>query len=455
MSRYGFTVTPMSAMAAVAFAVSTSGAAVGAQDIGPVKSTGETISADSYDKGSEMSDSGQSAAETIPVVEGWAEFMAGLEQLPQQMLAKLPEAQRADPQLRQEVGRLALEALTSVAIDTLGGDPDFPAFLPMIGQLINVGQPNADTIYRATRISPGGVYRLSGTRGSLNQAVIGQVVPRNAETGSGRAHLDLNSLQVDTEDRFEVIISAERPEGYSGTWWELRPAANRLLLRLVSYDWASEVSPTLALERIDIPMARPRVSAQILEQRLRMMPQAMGVLGPMFVDHVEELRREGFVHKFKPFDMSSSGGLTGQFYYETVYDLANDEALLIETEVPETCPYRSLILTNGIYETTDWYNNHSSLNGHQSAVDSDGKWRVVVSAKDPGLKNWLDTAGYPLGVIQGRWTNCSATPIPIIKKVTLAELASHMPTDAERVTSFERDEILRARRSAMMQRPHW
>ena len=167
------------------------------------------------------------------------------------------------------------------------------------------------------------------------------------------------------------------------------------------------------------------------------------------------MRAEGFVHRFKVPDFTMIGGLDGQFYYETVYDLADDEALVIETAVPEVCPYRSLILTNGIYETTDWYNNHASLNGHQGPVDSDGKWRVVVSARDPGVANWLDTSGYPTGMIQGRWTNCSDTPVPSITLVKLADLDAHLPADVARVTPEQRDEITRARRQAMMQRPHW
>ena len=353
------------------------------------------------------------------------------------------------------MARLALEALASVAIDTLGGDPDYPQFLPTIGQVLNVGQPNADTIYRAARIAPDGVYRLTGTRGSLNQAVIGQVVPRNAETGTGRAHLDINALPVDAEGRFEVLISATRPEGHNGAWWELRPAANRLLLRLVAQDWANEVSPTLALERIDRPLARGRVPAAVLEQRLRAMPVAMGFLGPMFVERVEQTRAEGFVHRFKVPDFSNIGGLEGQFYYETVYDLADDEALLIETEVPDVCPYRSLILTNGLYETTDWINNHASLNGAQAPLDRDGRWRVVVSARDPGVANWLDTSGYPSGMIQGRWTHCSANPVPEITLVKLADLPAHLPADVARITPQQRDDITRQRRRAALQRPYW
>ena len=378
-----------------------------------------------------------------------------LRDLPGQMLARLPAEMQADPQVRQEVARLALAALGSVTLDNLGGDADFPQFLPTIGQVLGVGQPNADTIYRAARIAPDGVYRLTGTRGSLNQAVIGQVVPRNAETGTGRAHLDINALPVDGAGRFSVIISAQRPEGYAGEWWELRPAANRLLLRLVAYDWANEVSPTLALERLDLPMARGRVPAGVLEQRLRAMPVGMGFLAAMFVDHVEQVRAEGFVHRFKVPNFTNGGGLEGQFYYETVYDLPDDEALVIATQVPETCPYRSLILTNGIYETTDWINNHSSLNGAQAPVDSDGIWRVVVSARDPGVANWLDTSGYPTGMIQGRWTHCSTNPVPDITLVKLADLAAQLPADVARVTPQQRDAITRERRQAALQRPYW
>jgi hypothetical protein len=388
-------------------------------------------------------------------VVGWQEFVESLRTLPDRMLAKLPDEQRKDPQIQQEVARLALESLASCAIDAIGGDGDFPAFLPTIGQLLNVGQPNADTIYRSARISPGGTYRLRGQRGSLNQVKIGQVVPRSAETGSGRAYLDVNTLKIDADGRFDVLISATKPEGYNGDWWELRPAAARLMLRMVSYDWANEQSPTFSIERIDRPMRRPRPSVADLEQRLRALPPSIDFMGLMFVDHVEQLRKEGYVNKFKEFDVSQIGGLVGQFYYETVYALTDREALIIESPVPDVCPYRSLILTNEIYETTDWYNNHSCLNGAQAVPDKDGILRFVVSPKDPGVKNWLDTAGYPTGVIQGRWTDCDSQPIPTIRKVPLADVVRLLPRDTAMVTLAERDQIIRERRAALLQRPHW
>ena len=123
--------------------------------------------------------------------------------------------------------------------------------------------------------------------------------------------------------------------------------------------------------------------------------------------------------------------------------------------MPKTCRYRSLILTNELYETTDWYNNHSSLNHTQAAPDKDGKLRIVVSARDPGVPNWLDTAGHRKGLIQGRWMECDSQPVPTVTKVKLSEVRSHLPADTGTVTPQQRQAIIRERRAAQVQRPIW
>lgn len=388
-------------------------------------------------------------------VAGWNELIDSLRTLPDRMLAKLPESMRTSPQVQQEVARLALESFTSAAIDAIGGDGDAPAFLPALSQVLNIGQPNADTVYRTARITPGGSYRLRGERGSLRLANIGQVVPRNAETGSGRAYLDINSLKVDARGHFDVLLSPTRPTGYTGDWWELRPAAYKLMMRLVSCDWENERSPTFSIERIDRPTGVPRRSAADLEQRLRALPQAVNIMGLMFVDHVEQLRHEGYLNRLKTFDITSAGGLVGQFYYEGAYDICDDEALIVEAKVPAKYAYYSLILTNELYETIDWYNNHSSLNDAQATVDKDGVLRVVVSHRDPGVPNWLDTAGHARGVIQGRWTECDSQPVPSVRKVALADVRNYLPPATATVTREQREHNVRARLSALQQRPLW
>src|SRR3546814_1928566 len=72
---------------------------------------------------------------------------------------------------------------------------------------------------------------------------------------------------------------------------------------------------------------------------------------------------------------------------DLAYDLTDDEALISEVRIPDQVSYWSLILTNELYETTDWNNNQSSLNDVQAVVDSDGVFRAVISARDPGVRS--------------------------------------------------------------------
>jgi hypothetical protein len=409
---------------------------------------------------SAAAESAQPVTASTPVP-GWTELLDGLRDLPDRVLARLPAEQRNDPQIQQEVARLALSAVTAAAIDALASDPDHPVFIPQLNNYITVGQPNADTNYRSAKIAPGGIYRLRGRRGSMNQVRIAEVGPRPKQTegaanlGAPRPVHDLNALSVDAEGRYDVVLSPSRPEGYSGDWWQLDPTTDMLLVRMVGSEWDKELEPTLSIERLDIPASRLRLSAQVLEEKLRSIPAAADFIAPLLVDKPQKLRAEGYLNKLKGVDLSHLGGLAGQFYYEGAYELRDDEALIVETPVPEKCAYRSLILTNEVYETTDWYNSHSSLNGAQAPADKDGILRIVVSAHDPGVLNWLDTAGYQSGVIQGRWLDCSSQPVPTVKRVLLKDVRKSLPDATAKVSPQEREKQVRDRRAALQQRPLW
>ncbi len=405
--------------------------------------------------------SNAAAAQTsgaAPQFPAWESFADELRQLGNEMLAKLPERLRNDPQVQQEAGRLLLEAVASKTIDALGSDGDHPVFLPASNVILNVGQPNADTTYRSATITPGGSYRLRGDHGSVRVFRLGQFGPMPDKASAGIsvfAYNDFNNLHLDNQGRFDVILSPTRPSGYTGDWWKLEPAATTLLLRQVDFDWSTERDPRIAIERLDKPVVRPRPDGAELERRLRGLAPSIGNMAFFLVDHVEGLRRDGYINRLKEFDVSKLGGLVGQFYYEGAYEISPDEALILEAKVPEGCTYWSMILTNDIYETTDWYNNQSSLNGAQLRVDRDGMVRVVISAKDPGVPNWLDTAGYPSGAIQGRWTDCSATPIPSLRKVAIADVRGLLPADTPTITQTQREQSLRDRRAQVQQRPLW
>src|SRR3546814_17140083 len=81
--------------------------------------------------------------------------------------------------------------------------------------------------------------------------------------------------------------------------------------------------------------------------------------------------------------------------------------------------------------------------------------RIVVSAKDPGVPNWLDTAGYPSGAVQGRWTDCDSQPMPTVRKVTFNEVRSLLPADPPVHTLEQRERQIRYRRALLLQIPLW
>ena len=395
-------------------------------------------------------------------VAGWSEFIEGLRTLPDRLLAKLPAEQRADPQVQQEIGRLAVASLTAALLESLGSDGDHPAFVANHNLTLNYPQPNADTIYRISRVTPGGTYRLRGERGSLRQANIGQAGPMPGEPGGGalqagtkRGVLDLNGLHVDKRGRFDVIISPVRPAGYSGDWWELASNTTRLLLRTVQADTSKERDPTISIERIDIPPQRARTPAATVEARLRDLPRAAALLPSIFVTSGARLRADGFLHKFKMVDAAQNGGLSGQVYYSSAYELADDEVLLITTRPPAKCLYRSIQLATEFEETIDWHNNQSSLNDMQAKPDRDGVLRIVISARDPGIPNWLDTSGYRRGIVAGRWMGCDSNPTPTIEKLPLAELRARLPADTPSVSPAQRETSIRDRREVLQQRPLW
>jgi len=388
----------------------------------------------------------------------WTRFAKDIEDLWPRIYQAAPKRIRDDPQTRTELSRLLLEAMAQRILDALGQDGDHPVFLPHIGYQMNVGQPNADTIYKRAVITPGGTYRLRGKPGSLAITKVGQLGATPELTGSGVRALgynDFSKLRVGPDGRFDVILSPTRPAGYTGEWWQLDPATSSLLLRQVGQDWVGEVDPKISIERVDVPVTKPRATASELEQRLAGVPMQSYLIASFLVGHAEQLREQGYINRLRVFDVSNGGALEGQFYYEGAYDLKPDEALIVEAKVPERCRYSSMILTNTIYETTNWIDNQASLNGAQYAIDKDGMLRVVIANRDPGVFNWLDTSGNAAGVVQGRWTECSSQPVPTARLVKLADLARELPADTRRVTPEERQRLVRDRRAAWLQRAQW
>jgi Protein of unknown function (DUF1214) len=388
----------------------------------------------------------------------WEKLIDALRPLGDAMRRRIPERLRGNRQVMAESMRLLLAGVTRATNDALVGNRRHPMFVPELNIAQNIFQPNADTIYKACLIEKGGSYLIRGDRGTVRMVILAQMGPDTLRTGQHHpllGQIDFDSLTLEPDGRFELVISPERPAGYSGDWRPLDPLCEKFMVRVVSCDWGVEREPRFGIARLDVDEAKGRPPADALHHAFGEIAGIAGVCALAFPTHVEQLRAQGHVNALKIFDVSQMSGLTGQFYYEGAYELADDEALITEVRVPASYRYWSIILTNDLYETTDWYNNQASLNDRQGVVDGDGVFRTVISASDPGVHNWLDTSGYASGAIQGRWFEASEKPMPTIRKVKLADVLQHLPADTRLVNPQERAIALRNRRLAAQMRTIW
>ncbi|MFO0691781.1 MAG: DUF1214 domain-containing protein [Myxococcota bacterium] len=84
------------------------------------------------------------------------------------------------------------------------------------------------------------------------------------------------------------------------------------------------------------------------------------------------------------------------------FALGDDEALVLEGRFPR-CRFANLVVWNRHLQTLGRPGTRCSLNRRQTRLEPDGRFRIVVAARDPGLPNWLDTAGEREGVVFVRY----------------------------------------------------
>jgi hypothetical protein len=133
------------------------------------------------------------------------------------------------------------------------------------------------------------------------------------------------------------------------------------------------------------------------------------------------------------------------------WELGPDEALILEVEPPQGV-YWSFSLGNPWWETIHYGRHQSSLNAHQAVADADGLVRVVVCERDPGVANWLDTAGFSNGAMILRCVRTTTAPTPLASVVSFDEITSALPADTTKISADERASILERRRRAVHER---
>ena len=366
----------------------------------------------------------------------------------------------ATEQERQELYEYFFTLLSVGYISIFHTDPAHPDFSPLFNNAFDHIFPNPDTSYQVAPIDDGGTYILSGFRGTTRMVDVqiggGMLVPRG-EGGLGQnfANYYLDDLTLAEDGAFEVLISADRPADHVGDWWKLENGATYLLVRQTVYDALTEVDARVAIDRLDTPAAKPRPTAEVTRDNL----EQLSVWTDSWVTWIwgftqRSINAHPIPNRFIVNNFDDIGGVGTQHYIEGRVELADGEALFVETEVPESCVYWGFQMVDKWLRTIDEF-SQTSINGHTAILSSDGKLRFVVSDTDPGVPNWLDTVGRNEAYVQGRWNICSSGPAPVAMRIPVADVREHMPADTPTVSAEERDAALRLRRKGIQLRRRW
>jgi hypothetical protein len=388
----------------------------------------------------------------------WAEQMRALEPVVDNLLAQWRPDGATEAEI-QDMNKLALSMLASGYGCRVYTDASRPVFMPLWNHAYNQGGPDPDYVYSTVEIDPTGTYRISGFRGTARFVEITEqtwdfLSPSLISSGGTVFAHDLDSLALAVDGSFSVLLSPQRPAGYAGDWWELAEHTSRLVVRRCACDWRNEVDARLAIERLDDPGAD--MTPEEIARRFSDLPRWVEDMIAFDMQLIRWYREHHGVNEFKrSAKVDDMGGLPEQAYYDGIHELADDEALILETALPEQCHYWQALVGDDRFCTVDWVNRQSSLNDAQAHIDADGCFRAVISHRDPGVPNWLDKADYPWGVIQMRFYRASSYPVPTMKKVPVREVREHLPAATPVVTLEQRREQLRARREGAQLRRIW
>jgi hypothetical protein len=309
---------------------------------------------------------------------------------------------------------------------------------------ITWGMECPDCLYTRALMRGGESYRVQGNRGTARYVGL-----QTMNGMSATANVVVDELEVDAAGNFEVVLSGEER---AGNWMPIVGDRPTLTVRHFFYDWDTEVPSALRIERIGAPAAQKH-DHQI--DRAAAVSRQLAALGDFVHDNLKFFLDFGAAPPANGFlpavDRTSIGGAAENRPVIGRYELEANQALILEVEPPKGL-YWSYSLGNPWWETIHYGRHQSSLNAHQAHVDDDGVVRVVLCARDPGIANWLDTAGHSNGAMILRCVRTDTAPTPAARLVEIQDLASALPADTRLVSSGERAAVLAARRRAVARR---
>ena len=259
-------------------------------------------------------------------------------------------------------------------------------------------------------------YRVTGKRD--REVYISFTVhgPDPAGGINGPVLADLNDRQfdVDADGNFELILSPDERPGNSVV---LPPDVRIVLVR--SYflaEQSAQNDPTthvqLHIEPLDDPVPHPHSTTPRSRSACSTPSPSCGRRRSASVCSASRTRRRCRSWRTSPTRSARRGASatpaspprepSTSSTRRATFDLQPDEALVMEGTMPE-CDFANLVLWNPHMQTLEYRSRRSALNSAQMELGDGGAFRIVISERDPGVANWIDTGGHRRGTMFWRF----------------------------------------------------
>jgi hypothetical protein len=382
----------------------------------------------------------------------WRAFCRRLEAIGERLQG---EGYSADPRARTEGYRAITRWLTYAAQQEIeAGDPRFPGFVSLQNPWNQWGGPNPDNVYLRANVDPTLAYRVwSRDARGLRQAIF-SLHEGDMQLGEygvfGERSLERLALAPDGSLELWLLPKGAAPR--TGHSIELDPRARIFTIRLYQSDWERDALPTFQIERIGAegeprPVLEPAALAAALDRTARWVEAS--------VEYWNRYTAAGWSRATPNAAAparSAPGGADNILYGSCFWELARDEALLLEVERPDADYWNFINHTMPWLESGEWDRRLTSLSDQQVHIDADGVVRVVVAHRDPGAPNWIDTEERRRGLLVYRWVWARNNPLPRARVMALDAVRAALPREHPTVTTDARRAQLARRREAAWNR---
>lgn len=326
-------------------------------------------------------------------------------------------------------------------------DPARPDVTRMLTPTRKFLGDNPDTDYDYIPLDGASSYRIVGTRTNVTYigfCLYGRRDPYGIEV---TGNLSDEDIVFEDDGSFEILLGPTRPEG-AKNFLELTPSTYAMLVREYFLDRTTETRAPFVLTPVTAcPPPEPlceRALARHLEDVGRYVEETVDLsatlsvfasLNPVedegkhahaevaggLVRHDAIANAQAIAAELDPSVILGHMPTPDIQYAGAFFALEDDEAVLVEGIAP-AARYWSVQVFNRWLESPDYRHHTVAMNSAKTKLDADGRFRIVVSAKDPGVPNWMSTVGHRYGQIAMRALLCPDPLEVTFRRVALSDL---------------------------------